>query len=516
MDQLGAAAELFADYRGRLAAHGHAHERTRHYGFGQYDDGLPVPEIVRRSFRRCGDAWRVPLSPFEGDGPFAFRAWCVRPGDDGAPVMTDVLATRPDLRAAFPDPTGRDRDAAHRWLLAHGAADFGLTFSTTAAPDRPAGPPGFNVLGLLRSEKGVGRAARAVVRALAAAQVPHAPCDWFDPGSANLLDALAPARRAHPHRVNLLAINAVGLHEVDHYFPGYRDGRVNVGIWNWELEVFPEAWSSAFDLLDEVWAPSSFVERAIAARSPVPVRVVPYAVERLPIAGHAPFALPEGRFTFLTSCDLASCLQRKNPLAAIRAFRRAFGLRRDVQLVVKVLGADARPADLAMLVAACGGQPNIRLIDRVLDDAGLGALYQRCDAYVSLHRAEGFGFPLAEAMASGKPVIATAYSGNQDFMTEANSLPVPYRLVPIEEAWGPYPRGAPWAEPDEDAAAAHMLALVRDRSLAARIGDAARAHVAEHLSPARVGALLREHLIRLDPRAQPQSIAAPISANSTR
>jgi glycosyltransferase involved in cell wall biosynthesis len=225
---------------------------------------------------------------------------------------------------------------------------------------------------------------------------------------------------------------------------------------------------------------------------------IPFAIQ-LPavppeLVSRRRFALPQKAFVFLYAFDFHSYLARKNPMAILEAFRRAFGSRRDVVLALKTTHGDQVPASFAELVAACQGQDNIRILEQVLPREDMLALLQVCDAYVSLHRSEGFGLPLAEAMAAGKPVVATGYSSNVDFMTEANSLPVRYRRIAIDSDYGPYRRGAEWADPDVEHAAEQMRRLVDTPELAAQLGAKARADVERTLRPEVVGRLVQQRL----------------------
>jgi glycosyltransferase involved in cell wall biosynthesis len=205
---------------------------------------------------------------------------------------------------------------------------------------------------------------------------------------------------------------------------------------------------------------------------------------------------------FLTAFDFGSYFARKNPLAVVAAFRQAFGQRpqrgqsgdRRPMLVVKTVSSGPHQLDFGELLLAIGGQANIRIIDQVLGRDDMLALLRQSDAYVQLHRSEGFGLLMAEAMALGKPVIATAYSANVDYMNPANSLPVDFRLVELDRDHGPYRRGAVWAEPDVAHAAALMRCLVNDRDLGRRLGQQARQDIARQLSPARIGAMIRDRL----------------------
>jgi hypothetical protein len=184
--------------------------------------------------------------------------------------------------------------------------------------------------------------------------------------------------------------------------------------------------------------------------------------------------------------------------------------------------ADKFPAEFAALQKACGGD-GIVLLDQVLDRSALQRLLDRCDAYVCLHRSEGFGFPMYEAMAAGKPVIATDYSGNIDFMAAHNSCPVDFTLVGIEREQGPYRKGTPWAQADVEQAAACMRRLVAERD--GKLGTAARADVQRYLSEARIGTLIRDRLVhaesqrprrKLPPEAGPETTSGPQSFHPLR
>lgn len=366
-------------------------------------------------------------------------------------------------------------------------------------------PFGVNIAGMFRSEKGVGEAARAVWRAVNAAGIPHVLNDEPDLWAIQSSEPPVAPVLENPYRINLTAMNPDGAIAFFAYQPeAYFRGRHHVGLWNWELERFPESWCPAFVYFDEIWAPSEFTRRSIAQRSPVPVHVVPYCVSPAAPADRAALGLPAGRFVFLNVFDFQSYVARKNPLAAIAAFRRAFPTPSGPVLVVKTAHSSFAPGDAAEVRRACAARPDITLIDRVMTRMEMDALIASCDALVSLHRSEGFGLPIAEAMAAGKPVIATDYSGSTDFLTGDNGLPVPFTLVPIRTTHGPYRRGGVWAEPDVDDAAAKMRRLAADPAAAAALGARARQSVAGSLSPERVGRLIAERLEAIVAGAPPR------------
>ena len=181
------------------------------------------------------------------------------------------------------------------------------------------------------------------------------------------------------------------------------------------------------------------------------------------------------------------------PLAVIQAFKKAFVPRQNVTLVLKSINHSAYPDHVRALGEAAAGF-NVRFIDEHLRKSEVNSLLASCDCYVSLHRSEGFGLTMAEAMYLGKPVIATSYGGNMDFMNVNNSFPVRYDLVEITQDFVDYKKGSVWAEPDVDHAAELMQTVYGDREKAAGVGQAAADHIKRHFSPENTGAEIRKRL----------------------
>jgi glycosyltransferase involved in cell wall biosynthesis len=201
---------------------------------------------------------------------------------------------------------------------------------------------------------------------------------------------------------------------------------------------------------------------------------------------------PNDRFVVLFMFDFFSVSARKNPAGLLDAYRRAFSPADGATLVLKSVNGHACIADLERLRAAAGDRPDVVIDDRYVPAAHITAMIERCDVYASLHRAEGFGLTIAHAMAAGRPVVATGWSGNVDFLDATCGLPVPYDLASVGPGADPYPAGATWAEPDLDAAASSLRSLFDDRALGEQLGEAARRRIADHhgLDPA--AAFLRE------------------------
>jgi glycosyltransferase involved in cell wall biosynthesis len=262
-------------------------------------------------------------------------------------------------------------------------------------------------------------------------------------------------------------------------------GRRIIGYWAWEQPEIPAFWRRDLSFLHEIWTPSEFCAEAVRPFTTKPVRVAPHPVPIPTVAplGRADFGLPDKTFIVFAMLHFGSGFERKNPLAAIRAFRQAFGDRDDALLLLKITkDADLPWAEQALREATDGAR-NIRVMERTLPREELNALIAACDVLLSLHRAEGFGLGLAEAMRLGKPVAATGWSGNMTFMDEVAAAPIPVRLIPAEDRQGTYDRRHVWADPDVAAAAALLVRLQSDRDFAARMGAAAMAAAEARLGP---------------------------------
>lgn len=363
---------------------------------------------------------------------------------------------------------------------------------------------GVNVAGYFNSEKGVGEAARSTVSALRAAGVPVTLNNVLDYGSANRESTGWAFSERNPHPINLVHVNVDRVAAfVAERGEAYFRRRVNVGFWFWELSTFPDDWRPRFHRLDEIWVATAFTQEAVARVSPVPVVRIPVAIEPKPehVArrDRARFSLPEDAFVFLFVFDFHSQLERKNPLALVEAFRLAFGDRDDVVLVLKSTHAtDVRTGEQIQQVhEAATRAKNIVVMDTVLAREELDALLDAADCYASLHRSEGFGLPIAECMSRGTPVIVTAYSGNMDFTTTANSFLVKYRLVEVERDHGPYRKGSLWADPDCEHAAELMRYVVDHPNVARDTGRRGREDIERFHHPHRVGDLMKDRLGRL-------------------
>jgi len=269
-----------------------------------------------------------------------------------------------------------------------------------------------------------------------------------------------------------------------------------IGYWNWELQSIPADWRAGAACVHEAWTPSSFTAQALETLLPGRVRVVPYAVAASPprpaALDRAAFGLPANGVVVLVSFNLASSFERKNPLGAIAAFRAAFGDRADRLLVLKVTHVEHAPADFARLRAEAAAASNIRLETRIMSAPESHALTAASDIVLSLHRSEGFGLVPAEAMLLGRPVVATGWSGNMDFMDETSAALVAVDLVPSRDPRRVYEvPGAVWAEPRIGEAVGHLRRLADDAGERSALGLRGLAMAKSRLGTAGLDGALR-------------------------
>jgi glycosyltransferase involved in cell wall biosynthesis len=251
--------------------------------------------------------------------------------------------------------------------------------------------------------------------------------------------------------------------------------RYLVTHWSWELESLPADWRHGFGRTHEIWVSSEFMARAIRAQATCPVYVVPPTPADVLLAAMPLRRERTGPFTVLTMFDMGSSFARKNPLAAIAAFRAAFGGDQGVRLIVKVNQPEAFAPGARAVRDAIDGADNIVLLTDSMDRSAVLDLIASCDTLISTHRSEGFGLPMFEAMLLERAVVATGWSANMEFMSSENSILLPYRLIPAIDPQDTYTlAGATWADADVAAASAALIALRNDPALCRRLGEKAR------------------------------------------
>jgi glycosyltransferase involved in cell wall biosynthesis/SAM-dependent methyltransferase len=463
-------------------------EATREwpYSLDEGANGLRLDAVTRGLYREGVEAGRLTGSPFDQAGAEELTDYLTSTVHGSGDATINRYAStlwegRQDLRAVFPDIEGSSAAAFLEWMREFGGETgmsvdllLGPPPSNGAAPaasaegddeGEPGGlKPGVNVVGYISDERGVGEVARQVLGALESRAIAAAPID-----TPAVPDQIAKVLRGvndadHPYDINLICVNADMLPAVAASLgPRFFHGHRTAGVWFWEISEFPEQWLGSFQALDEVWVATEFIAEALRPVAPIPVKTMRVPVTPLPPAEmtRAELGMPEG-FTFLFVFDYRSVFRRKNPLGLVDAFKRAFEPGEGPSLVLKSIFSEQFPAQRQELLDAIADRPEIHLIEDNLSAAAKNAMVANCDCYVSLHRSEGLGLTMAEAMYFGKPVIATAYSGNLDFMSEENSFLVPAEGVKIGPGSPPYDPESWWAEPDLDFAAKMMRDVVAD------------------------------------------------------
>jgi glycosyltransferase involved in cell wall biosynthesis len=375
--------------------------------------------------------------------------------------------------------------------------------------------PGVNLVGFLEAESGLGEFARRLAGALDAGDIPFAAIPYRRTLGRQDFPLEIPLAEEAPFDVNLISLSADHLTrfaaEVDSAF---FSRRYSIGVWFWETNVFSSGNRVAARFLDELWVGSEYVRDAVAPDVDIPVHVVPVPVERPrgPLLSRTELGVPDV-FTFLFVFDFWSG-PRKNPTAVVDAFTRAFRPGEGPMLILKsVHGRDWKPRQLEQLLTTAAGRMDVVVRDGYLSAGERDSLLASCDCYISLHRSEGLGLTMAEAMALGKPVIATGYSGNLDFMNEQNSYLVPFELIDVPSDWWAFTPGAVWAEPDVDAAARLMRKVWELPDEAQAVGLRGREQLLRRFAPERTAAFVERRLREARDRG---AIAARASAHDAR
>jgi glycosyltransferase involved in cell wall biosynthesis len=414
------------------------------------------------------------------------------------------------LKEALYEKLHSDSALKPLWNLLNSAnrsTRYGGPFLSSAkdAPRKPAGSKlaggslGVNLVGYAMGELGIGEDVRMMARALEAAGIPFCilnrqPSKEIRQLDFSVVEHLSPEAR---YPVTLVCMTAFDTAALWLDRPDLFDETYVIGCWPWELPQWPGEWDRVYELVDEVWCSSRYTFDAFAQRSPVPVLRMPMAVtvESLIAADRSEFGLPNDRFLFLFVFDFMSYPARKNPQACVEAFLKAFPAGDEpVNLVLKASNAVYDSPLWRDILAACSVDSRILVLDANLSKGAVLALMKACDAYISLHRAEGFGRTLTEAMLLEKPVLATAYSGNADFLTEATGYPVPYTMTKIGASEYPCGKGQVWAEPDRDCAARHMREMLAKPGLLRSKAVAGQRYISNNYSPEVVGGKIADRL----------------------
>lgn len=357
---------------------------------------------------------------------------------------------------------------------------------------------GVNLIGNICAESGLGQSCRLVASALDKTGFPLSIYKYEQLGAEGQGDHSWENRLSKelPYDVNLIHINP---HELGLAFiqqdASVWNYRYNIGYWLWELEEFPGEWIPCFQCLDEIWAPSEFICNAIRKKTTLPVRCMPYYVDVHigTIYDRKHFGIPEDKFLYLMMYDQSSCMERKNPIGVLNAFKMAFEKENEnVGLVIKI--NNPTPESRKQIRSVLDGYTNVYLIEETLSRDEVNSLTKCVDVVVSLHRAEGFGLVLAEAMLLGTPTVATNWSSNTEFMNENVACMVDYELITIEKDMPPFKAGNRWADANLDQAAGYMKKLYEDKEYYEMIRKNAKEYAKEKLGMNQAAGRIRERL----------------------
>ena len=477
--------QLLGEYAGDVMGEGHAVSRTWPYSYRALGDGTKIDDVVRALYDEFAEEHHERVaSPFTMEGTRAFEAWLGQSAPGWPPGISRALAhaymTRADLRGTFPDLSGRNLDGLLQWARENGQREMPLLARLDGQVVAPAShaaqhprlqslaplrddPWGVNLVGFARNAPRLGEEARQVVSALDATGTAVLPIET----------SAADAAEQAAFPINVLCMDGDLVPEfVREAGEEFVAGRYSVGLWFWDAGRPTKRWLESLTVIDELWAPSSYVARLLEAVATVPVHTVriPAQPGRIDALRRADVGLPDDQFLFCVGFDDRRGLERANPMAAIAAFRQAFAPNGGARLLLRcgdtMVDGDVR----GRLIDAIAEHPDVELVDACV---GLSSLIALCDCYVSLHRAEAFGLPIAQAMWLGKPVVATAYSGNLDYMTPENSYLVRSRLVPIDGEAVPRAGHGEWADPDIGHAASLMRTVFDDPDAARQRGATA-------------------------------------------
>jgi len=390
----------------------------------------------------------------------------------------------------------KPRRVVRDWLIALTTPKAERPYRAPVQDGKIRNRPGINLYGFLRAENGLAQGAKLYAKALEESGIPYTlvNTDFLEWLSQRDHSLDAKISRKGKYAVNLVHINPDQWEAACREYPHRMfDNHYNIGVWLWELEYLPKEWLEKFDYVDELWVPSQFIADAAQRETEKPVTVIRYGIET-PVEklGRKDFGLPEDAFLVLAMYDSNSYATRKNPEAAIQAFEKAFaGKNENAVLVLKL---------------ANGKEEELRKLRERLDASGiryyfvterfskpkLNALIACCDVFLSLHRSEGFGLVVAEAMSLGVPVVATAWSSNAEFMPEECTCRVGYTLIPVGENYQWADDRQRWANPDTDEAARDLRLLFENPEKAREMAEKSKAYIQTEMSPEVCGRQMRE------------------------
>ncbi|WP_336975218.1 glycosyltransferase [Sphingobium aromaticiconvertens] len=494
---------LLHDYKNDLKINGLYSTPKANYAYECFRSGAKIPTFVRHYFRNNHFTWNG--DPFEN-----FQDYLEQPslGTAEAPdglictnLMHALWQTSDYLRMTYDPATAAGVTGLAEWFVRHShrsGIDPRLTHAIIERVSNarrwkrdnrpPASQPSsvdISVIGYLTTNTGVGEVGRLTLKSLAGSgrRIDGMDIDLNVASSRTNMEVESFMSDKASGRLHIFNVNADQLPLVQ---SAYNDrlgaGAYRVAMPFWELADFPDPWISSFDHVDEIWAPSRFIQSGLVMKTKKPVIHMPVALDFTinQIFDRKSLGLPEERFIFLFSFDFLSFRSRKNPEAVIAAFSAAFkgaSYRDHVSLVIKCVNSHHVPDELRRIREAIDSSLDVHILEAELTRTEMLGLVQAADCVVSLHRSEGLGLLIAEAMALGTPVIATDYSATTDLVTADTGYPVEYKLKDLKAGDYPFATGQVWADPDISHAAWQMRKAVDDAGNNDEMLERARASI---------------------------------------
>jgi len=513
---------LFELYRDLLIENNYLETKKWKCKFDYFDNGVKIPIQARRIYSEAIKRGKNFENPFKTSNEKSFFNYLNQNIDHQEPLLTrlwyKIYNERDDLIDTFPDILQTDRYNFLKWIDSSVQREYSINSCflpsnliknfdnknisvplslksnhSISEHNKYSKEIGVNVLGYLTGQFGVAESSRRYVSALQNVHIPLVLNNILSPVHSNNDTTFDKFEKNNPYSINIIVVNADQTKVIYNKLgKKYFEKKYNIGIWAWELPEFPEKWLKHLDFFDEIWTLSNFVAESIAKFSPIPVVKIPCPIkldESTLVPNKNKFGLKDNSFAFLFIFDFYSVFERKNPMGVVKSFKKAFSQEDNVILIIKCINGQDFQSEFNKLKEVCN-QKNIKILDRNMEKEELSSLIASCDCYVSLHRSEGFGLTIAESMYARKPVIATGYSGNMEFMNSNNSYLVKYDLVQIEKNLGPYTKGSLWAEPDLDHASSLMRIVFDNPDEAKNIGIIGSKFIKTYFSSEYVGKLI--------------------------
>lgn len=482
---------LINHYIGQLKKFSFPKNANPRYAYGYFENNAPIPNFLRQSYKELDCLWFK--NPFIDllDYVNKFHENYFNPLNFPITnLMYFAWENRIDLQKTFNINETKERKDYTYWfignaeemnidsyflspildVIANNSIPKYISFNYENNKNNSA--PDLNIIGYLRTETGVGHAGRMVAKSL---ETTDLNIKGFNV-TTNVVSRQEDSRLDYllseeiEGKIHIYNVNADQLGIVKNEIQSIsKEPIYQINMPFWELSKFPQDWIQNYEGINEIWAPSRFVQNTLQTVFSIPIVWMPPAIiiDEIPKLTRNDYKLPEKTFLFHFNFDFSSYATRKNPTAAIEAYRLAFrNYNGEVPtaLVIKTMGYDPEGKSLQKLTDFLDGESDVIIINQQMTHEEALGLMNCCDCYVSLHRSEGFGYTLAESMLLEKPVIATNYSGSKDFLNTETGFPVDYQLIPLEKDEYPYAEGQKWANPDIYHAAWLMRQIIEDES----------------------------------------------------